>query len=706
MSNYVIFALLGMGSGAVLGMLAIGVLLGYRGSGVVNFSQGAIAMYVAYVWYQLKTTGIYMLPVPGLPSGIQVGDSTGANTAVSLILSLFTAAALGLILHFLILRPLRTAPMLARVVATIGYMLLLQAVVGYRFGTTTVSVPKLLPDTGTVEVLGAQIGIDQFVLAAISIVLAVVLAAFFRYTRFGLATRASAENEQGAILLGFSPDFQAGVNWVMASVLAGVAGILIGPLTQLTPTAFSLLIIPALAAALLGRFTSFIITAVAAILIGMTQGLLVELPSKLSWFPAVGAQDALPFIVIIIAIVFVGKSIPTRDMSLEARLPSAPPPGRIGVYSGAAFFVILGLLFLVMGSGLRVAAINSIIAALVCLSLVVLTGYVGQISLFQLAMAGVAAYMVAYLATKVGIPFPFAPIIAALVASVVGVIAATPALRVRGVNLAIITLAGGYAIETFFFNNPKYTGGSSGAKVPQPEIFGFNLGFVQGAVVGTPQFGIMCVVVLAVSALGVANLRRRQTGLRMLAMRANERSAAASGINIASTKFMAFGFSAFLAGLAGCLMAYQQTQVSGPFDALSSVGILAIAYVGGITSISGSLAAGAIAAGGLSFYVYESYIYADNAVVIFNLIAGLGLILTAIFNPEGISGATRDGARAVDRLVRGRFAKPSNAVPTDGATDQSEEDAPSALEVPADSTAESYASKHMAKPQPHSGGVR
>lgn len=651
MSDYVIFAVLGLGSGAVLGMLALGILLGYRGSGVVNFSQGAIAMYVAYVWYGLRTSGGYLLPVPGLPKDVQLCGQAGCGTAVALTISMATAALLGLILHLLVLRPLREAPMLARVVATTGFMLLLQAVIGYRFGTNTVSVPRLLPESGEVEMLGAQIAGDRFILTGITIVLAIVLTLFFRRTRFGLATRAAAENEKGASLLGYSPSFQAGVNWVLASLLAGIGGILIAPLTQLTPTAFSLLIIPALAAALLGRFASFGITAAAALVIGMLQSVLTNLPNSISWFPSVGTQDALPFVAIIVAIFFLGKSLPTRGMVLEARLPSAPSPTRVGIASGSAALVVVGVLFFVVSSALRIAMINSIVAAVLCLSLVVLTGYVGQISLFQLALAGISAYSLCALTTDLGIPFPLAPLLAALVATAAGLIAATPALRVRGVNLAIITLAGGYAIQSFFFNNPTYTGGTTGAATEQPRLFGIKFDFAQGSDIGTPAFGILCLVVLGIASLGVINLRRRPTGRRMLALRANERAAAASGVNVAATKFMAFGLSSFIAGLAGTLMAYQQTQVSGPFDALSSISFLAIAYLGGITGVAGSFVAGTLVSGGVWFWVYQTYLFGDNAVEVFNLIAGLGLILVAIFNPEGAVGATR----ATIELIKGKI---------------------------------------------------
>ena len=184
-----------------------------------------------------------------------------------------------------------------------------------------------------------------------------------------------------------------------------------------------------------------------------------------------GLPEALPFVLIIVVMFVVGKSLPERGTAIEGRLQTVPQarrmhpcPRRRAGHDGGGPLRCLGRL--------PGALINSMIGAVVCLSLVVITGYVGQISLLQMALAGLAGYMLAGLTTGMGIPFPMAPILAALGAMVVGLVAALPALRVRGVNLAVITFAAGWAIERFVFNNPDYTGGFEGASVPPPELFG------------------------------------------------------------------------------------------------------------------------------------------------------------------------------------------------------------------------------------------
>lgn len=654
MTSYLIYAILGLASGAVIGLIGLSIVVGYRGSGVVNLAQGAVAMYVAYVFNDVTTQGRYPQPIPGLTPGFDVGGDGGAPTWVGLALALATAVLLGALMHVLVFRLLRYAPPLARVVASVGILLVLQASIAFRFGTAPISVQSILPTSGSVRIFDTNVPHDRFILTGIAIAVAVLLALAFKFTRFGLATRAAAENEKGAILLGFSPDRQAGVNWVLAAILAGFGGILIAPLTQLTPTGFTLLVIPALAAALVGRFSSFGLTIAAALFIGMAQSEVANLPSRASWFPRLGAQDAVPFILIMIAMFVVGRALPTRGTLTETRLPAAPAPTRRGAAIGAVAATGTLVLLLTLSGGYRLAIINSLIAGVICLSLVVITGYVGQISLFQFALAGVAAFVVAAVERHVSVPLPLALLIGGLSAAVVGLVAGLPALRIRGVNLAVVTLAAGWAIEQFFFKNPTYTGGVHGASVSPPELFGVNLAFSQGDTVGTWQFGTLCLVVFVLLAIGVANVRTAKLGQRMLAVRSNERAAAAAGVNVASTKLFGFVLSAFIAGIGGCLIAYQQTAINASsFTALLSVGILVTAYLGGISTVGGAAVAGTLAAGAFFPFLSERFIFshAANPVEIESLLRGVLLILVAIMNPEGVAGALRAAPKLLDRLV-------------------------------------------------------
>lgn len=660
--DFLLWGILGLGSGAVVAYIALGIVLGYRGSGVINFAQGGLGMYAAYVFYGLRTSGRYLLPVPGLPGFFQLGPKDGFGIVVSLAITLVTAVVLGLIVHFLVFRPLRHAPTLAKVASSIGLMLTLQAIVAYRYGTETIGVPSVLPRGTAFELSGVRFPVDRIIIAIAAIVAAVVLLVLFKFTRFGLATRAAAENERGAILLGVSPDFQAAANWVLATVLAAIGAVMVAPLTDLTPTGYTLLVIPALAAGLIGRFTSFGTTVAAALVIAIVQNIVANLGYKYPWFPSTGLPEALPFLVIIVVMFVAGKSLPERGHAVEGRLQSVPPVRRRVVVPVAVIGLFAVAVFTVSGP-YRLALINSFIGAVMCLSMVVITGYMAQISLLQLTLSGVTAFLLAGLGTEVGIPFPLSPILAIAGGTALGMVAALPALRVRGVNLAVVTLAGGWAIEQFVFNNPKYTGGFDGTVVQVPSIFGHKLSYSAGRTIGQPSFAIVTLLVMALVALVVANLRRSSTGRRMLAVRTNERAAASMGINVAATKFVAFGVSSVIAGVAGVMLAYQQgilvSQSSQSFSVFVTVAVLATAFLGGITSVTGGLIAGALVAGGLMPQVLDDLIFSrsHNGLALQNLIGGIGLILTAILNPEGISGAMRitgQQLKGVFRKVTGK----------------------------------------------------
>jgi branched-chain amino acid transport system permease protein len=648
-TDYAFYLLLGTGAGAVIAILGLGLVLTYRGSGVVNFAHGAVATWTAYVFVDLRLNGDYALPFPGLPDRLHTGGSMAFVPALGVALA--TSAALGFLTYMLVFRPLRTAPALAKVVASVGVLIAIIAMVQERFAATTVSVAKILPSEPVTFAKDLTVPRDGLWLGAIAVGLAIVLWAVYRFTRFGLATRAAAEDEQGAITLGFSPDALAAVNWTVAALLAGLIGILASPLTQLTPLLFTtLFLIPALGAALIGRFTSFGVTCAAGLAIGMLQSSFLQVQVDVSWWPQIGAREGLPFIAIVIALVVLGKRLPTRGSLEFARLPRAPLPD-LSVWKILVPFAVVVGLFFVLPGGWRIALLTSVIAAVLALSLVVLTGFVGQISLAQMAFAGVAGFALARIAGQWNVPFPIAPILAALVATVFGVAVGLPALRVRGINLAIVTLAGGVAIQEFVFKNPDYTGSISGGGVhiPSPELFGIDLGLTAKNDLFRPAFGIFAATVLVLLVLVVTNLRRGTLGRRMLAVRANERAAAAAGIDVATTKLVAFAISAFIAGIGGTLIAYRFGSISdASYGIFASLTVLAFAYIGGISSIRGAMLAGLVTGGGFLFFGLQQLLgqSSESQGNLELFIGGAALIVTAISMPEGLAGALQARRRS------------------------------------------------------------
>ena len=470
MTDYLYYLLVGCGAGAIIAVFALGLVITHLGSGIVNFAHGATAMWITYVYADLRN-GAYVLPIPGLPDRYHFGHDVGYRWALTL--SMLTAVAIGLLEYLLVFRPLRTAPALAKVVASVGLLIVFTSLVEGRFADKiTIRVNEILPKKSVTLAEGLTIPRDGLWLAVVALVITLLLWLLYRFTRFGLATRAAAECEKGAVLLGYSPDLLAGVNLVIATVVAGLIGILASPLLQLSASIYTFgFLIPALGAALIGRFRHFWPTLLTALAIGMTQSMFTKLQNDLSWFPKYGAREGLPFLIIIATMVLLGERLPGRGNTEATKLPTVPlakiTPFAVVVPAIAG---VIGLL--VLGPLWRAAIMTTLIAAVLALSNVVLTGFAGQTSLSQLAFAGVAGFSLAKLATHAHVPFPLAPLLAVVGAGVLGTLVGLPALRVRGTNLAIVTLAGGVAIAEFVFKNPAFVGSAStgGAKIGNPKL--------------------------------------------------------------------------------------------------------------------------------------------------------------------------------------------------------------------------------------------
>ena len=630
MTDHLAYLVLGLGNGAVYAAIGLALVLTFKSSGVVNFATGAIALYAAYT-YALLRTGELMVPIPGLPKTVDLGQPLGVFPAMAI--SLAISALLGVLFYALIFRPMRNASVVAKAVASIGLMIVLQALIAQRAGTSIVPVEPIF-DLTTISIGSSTAPTDRIWLALSIVAIAITATLMFRFTRFGVATEAAAESEKGAYLTGLSPDKIAFSNWALSSVVAGLSGILIAPLVALNPVAYSLFIVPALAATLVGNFSSIWLTVVAGIAIGSLQSETINLQTTYDWFPKAGMSEAIPLVLIVGFLVVKGRPLPDRGTVVRQALGRAPRPEHILLPTILA--VALALIALLATSGsYRAAIVTSIILAILALSQVVVTGYAGQVSLAQLTLAGVGAYSISVLNVHLGVPFPLAPIIAALFATLIGVVVGLPALRVRGLPLTVVTLALAVFLEAFWFRNPSLNGGVDGAPIDTPKLFGFDLGIGAGDSYPRMTFAVMCLVVLTAVALGVAWLRRSSLGTDMLALRANERSAAAAGINVSRTKLIAFALGAFIAGLAGSLLGYQQTLATPePYTVFLGISLFAAMYIAGITSITGGVLAGIMAPGGLLYLLIDRFLHIGDY---YAVISGILLIVTVMANPDGIA---------------------------------------------------------------------
>jgi sulfate-transporting ATPase len=623
------FFLLGVGLSPAYILAAQGTVLVYRGSGVVNFAQGAFALIGAFASLELQNAGLS--PMLALVGGVIAAAVTGAIT------------------YALVMRRLTSASQLVRVVATLGVSVVVTQALALHYADNQY-FPSPIVSEANLHIFGAHISRYEVVLFAFSIVLTAALWGVYRFTKFGLKTSAVSENPRSAAALGHSPEVTGLLNWIAGGALGGLAGILIAPDIGLTTQTIGLLLVPALAAAVLGRFSSFWLTLLGGLIVAIGTSELTR------YNPGTGWSDAFPFLVVIAILLFRSSALPGRGEA-AARLP------RIGtghvrwplVIAGA---VVLAVIIAVIPAGGQAAMTISLTAAILCLSVTVVTGYAGQVSLAQLGLAGVGGFAAAKLSAEAGFTFWEALVAGVAVALPVGAIVGLPALRARGVNLAIVTLGLGLTIQDVLLNNPNFQNAGGGFQTKPPSLFGFSLDstFYPG------RYAMLCLVLFTVCALLVANVRRGRVGRHLIALRANERAAAALGINVTLAKLYAFVVSAGLAAVAGVLIAFQPSIAvfvpggGGPtFDSITSITLLSLVVVGGIGYVGGSILAGQLFAAGIGAWILEKIFTSPDASGWLALAGGLGALLVVLFNPNGLA------ANQVDA-----FAKWSRRLPLPG----------------------------------------
>jgi ABC-type branched-subunit amino acid transport system ATPase component/branched-subunit amino acid ABC-type transport system permease component len=564
------FILLGLGVGAIYALVSQGLVMIYRGSGVVNFAQGAFVMVGGYAYYEFRSE----LHFPG---------------ALAVVGAIIVGALLGAIVHLLILRPMRNSSPIERVIATLGVLITLQAAAVLIYGVSSIEVPSALPTNTITLATGLTIGSDRLIILGIGAIVTGLLYFIYRQTRFGRLASAVAENVRVTASLGHSPDRIAGANWALGSALAALAGVLIAPISFLQPSTLSLLVIPALAAALVGQFASFPLALLASLFIGVTQSLMTLYVSTPGWTASV------PFLLIILVLVARGTSLPIRSHVFD-RLP---PIGdgrvrRIPLIVGVAVIAVL-LLFVLPPSWVMAFTVTMAFGVF-CLSVMFVTGYAGQLSLAQYVLGGMGAFIAARLMASWNYPFMAAAVLAILLTAAVGLIVGLPALRTRGINLSIATLGLGIVLFSLVLSSYQWAGGEDGISVSSPTLFGWNFNSIQYP----DRYGLVVLGTLTISGLAVANIRRGVVGRRMLAIQANERAAASLGVNVVGVKLYAFGLASALAGLAGILLAFLNPSIIvSQFDVMTSITVVGVVVVGGLGTVGGALMGATLLPGGV-----------------------------------------------------------------------------------------------------------
>ena len=605
MNEVIRFALLGLGVGALYALASQGLIVIYRGTGVLNFSLGATAIAGVFMHWELHS-------------------KYGWPFLLAATAGIVWSAFLGVLTQWVVMRPLRRASSLVRVIATLGVLITMQAAVVLRYGSNPRQVESWLPTNRIV--LWGQVAIttDRLILLAIGCASAFGLWLLYRNSQFGLATEAVSESERSASAIGLSPNRIALKNWALGSAIAAAAGILVVPIITLQVTSMTALILAAMAAALVGSFRSFPIATAAGFAIGIGQALVGRFVHQ------EGLGPSLPFLVIIIFLVFRGRSLPQRDQYLQ----QLPMVGNGRINWAWTLFGCGAIVFVMVTKQAKwVDALTvSLGVVIVLLSIVVVTGYAGQLSLAQFSIAGFGAYVAGRLVSVYDIPFLLA-LLAGVAATVpLGLIFGLPAVRTRGINLAIVTLGLGSTIELMLFKNRAYTGGVSGTQVGNPHLFGFDIGSINHP----ERYGIFSLAMVMLAVVVVANVRRGRSGRRLIAVRTNERAAAALGINVMVAKLFAFSLASAIAALGGIVLAFRLSSISyQSFSNFTSITYVGLALLGGVGQLLGAFFGSTLATAGVTQEILETTWGGVGKWI--QLISGIGILLTLISYKDGVA---------------------------------------------------------------------
>lgn len=600
------YALLGLSTGGAYALVALGLVAVYRGTGVVNFAQGGIGMASAYAFWKLHAH-----------AGVPLWPAIGLGIAAGVTISIAFYAFVG--------RRLVGASTTTKTLVTLGLLLMLEAAVRIVWTNQQERVDSFLVSGGT-TLFGAHVQYLALVLLATAIALTVLLTLLFERTRFGHATTALQDSPLGAQALGYSPHPWGAAAWGISGLLAALAGILLSPITALSPNSLSSLVIPALGAALIAGFRRFGVALAVALAAGVAESLAIGLSIE----PGLG--KSIPYLVTLVALVVSGRNLPGRGTFDTPRLFRVGN-GRVSPFGLALAAATLATLVYALPDYWSDTLALTAIFALIGLAVVVSTGYAGQVSLLPLGLAGASVLFAGWLGQH-GAPFGATLAGTALAAGAAGFAIGLPSARLRGIGLTIATLALAAILETWVFTSDRFVNGVQGWRLGDVTLFGVSF----DNALDPRRFALLAWTVTALAALAVAALRRSRAGRRILATRSNERAAAACGVAVPHAKIAAFVLSAALAGLAGALLAAQSGTVGGQrfgegYAWADSLAVLSMAVLSGAGYLFGGVLAGVFAPGGALAQLLSFGGTINDWVA---LVLALNLVFVLISEPDGV----------------------------------------------------------------------
>lgn len=566
MDELIAFTIVGVVTGAIYAVAASGLVVTYTTSGVFNIAHGAIGMLMAFVYWQLHF-------------------DWGWPTPIALVAVLVVIAPLfGVLVERTLARDLGRASLVSSLVVTIGLMLVLM---GLAF--------NLWPPEGRrVDGFFAPDGVDlgpvfvswhEIIAIGTAGAVALGLRLLLFGTRTGVTMRAFVDHRPLATLTGARPARATMLSWALGSSLAALAGILLAPVLQLNVEALTLLVVNAYAAAMVGRLQSLPLTFLGAVALGLIESYAV------GYLPTTGAfanvRLAIPTVMLFVVLLAIPEVRLRAGSAIAARMPPMPSLGR-SLVGGVALVAVAGAFAAFAADDTLGKVAQGLALGLIALSLVPLTGWAGQVSLCQLTFAGVGALAGMKVAADGS---PVGLLVAALAAAVVGALVALPALRLRGLYLALATLAFAAFMDNVVFVREDAFGNFGSVDVERLSLGG--LSFDSEA-----AYFVLLAAVFAVTAVGLLTLRRSAFGRRLSALRDSPTACTTMGMSTTVVKLQVFALSSAIAGVGGTLFAgLQQSASAADYTMFSGLPVVLLAVLGGITAVTGALVGGLVLAG-------------------------------------------------------------------------------------------------------------
>ncbi len=607
-------------TGLTYGVMAVGVVLIFRSTRVINFAIGEMGGFAAALLYRMVIDW-------DMPFWLSFGIGIGVG------------AVIGAALELLIVRRLFSAPRVILLVALIGAA---QVLLFFQLILPDVTKVRPYPSafSGSWRTGGVLVRGPELTAIVVIPVLVIVLTLFLNRTKYGLAIRASAANADAARLSGINIKKMSTIVWVIAGGLAATAAMLFGPLNPQGASATGVgpgLLLRVLAAALIGGMVSMPLALTGGIAIGIAESLV-----NYNYNDQRGLLDLLLFVLVLVTLLISGRrqglaeagsgrwSFAPRTQPIPAALQ-----GKWWVRSLPALGI--GLLALVALIPLVVLDLPSerdgwsrvLLYGLIALSLTVLTGWAGQLSLGQFAFVGVGGLTTAAL-VRGGVGFIPALFLAACVTAAVAILVGAPALRRPGLYLAVTTFAFAVMTSSWLLWRPFFLDGKTQAQIARQTIPLPAGLFSKGwSLKAQGSYYTICLIALGVVLVAVTLLQRSRLGRSMIAVRDNERAAASFGISPTSVKVTAFGIGGWIAGLAGGLLVGLLTRAgAGDFPAGESLRVISIVVVGGLSSVTGAIL-------GAFFVVGLPKLFSDS-VQVGLLTSGAGMLILLLYFPGGL----------------------------------------------------------------------